>query len=172
MKEIKLTKGFTAMVDDEDYDWLCKFNWFANVQKHGVRAVKNKTESDAHTKMHRMILGITDKKILVDHKDGNTLNNQRSNLRACNAKQNACNAKSARNSTSKYLGVSLQKTVLKRKTKTFGERTYIYTAWRATIFQNYKQISLGRFKTEQEAALAYNIAAKNIHGEFANLNKI
>lgn len=173
MKEIELSKGYTTQVDDDDYEWLNKYSWYANVGSSGVRAVKNKTQKEPiYDKMHRMILGITDGNILTDHKDHNPLNNQRSNLRECNDRQNACNSKSAKNSTSKYLGVSFQKTVIKRKTKTLGTRIYKYYAWRATIFKDYKQISIGRFKTEKEAAIAYNVKAIELHGEFANINII
>ena len=172
MKEIKLTKGYIAMVDDDDFEWLNKFKWFANVQKSGdVRAVKNATKNDIHTKMHRMIMGVTNPKILIDHKDRNPLNNQRSNLRTCNDSQSACNVASARNSTSKYLGVSLQDCKQKYNTKE-GVKTSRSIAWRATIFKNYKQINIGRFKTEKEAALAYNNKAIELHGEFASLNII
>ena len=158
MKEIKLTKGYVALVADEDYELISKFKWFANVQKDGyIRAVKNKTLKCNHTKMHRMILNVINPKILIDHKDGNPLNNQRYNLRICNDSQNVCNIRSAKNSTSKYLGVSFCKSTKK---------------WRATIFKDYKQKSLGRYNTENEAALAYNEAAIKEHGEFANLNSI
>lgn len=158
MKEIQLSKGYKAIVDDQDFELLNSFNWFVNVQKDGyVRAVKNKTLKCNHTKMHRMILNITDPNILVDHKDGNPLNNQRNNLRTCNDSQSTCNVSSARGSTSKYLGVSFHKQ---------GQK------WRATIFKDYKQISLGYFETEEQAALAYNEKAKELHGEFARLNVI
>lgn len=173
MKVINLTKGYAALVDDADYELLSKFKWFANVHKSGyVCAIKNKTIDSPYIKMHRLILGVTNRSVLVDHKDGNPLNNQRSNLRLCNDSQSACNVRSAKNSTSKYLGVSRHTAILNRKTKKSGTKTYVYKAWRATIFKDYKQISIGRFKTEIEAALAYNEAAKRIHGEFARLNNI
>lgn len=173
MKEIKLTKGHVTLVDDEDFEYLNQFRWFANIQKDGrIAVVKNRSDLEPiHIKMHRLILGISDPKIKVDHRDRNPLNNQRNNIRSCNLAQNNCNATSAKNSTSKYLGVSFHKGEVKRKTRT-GLKVYNSPAWRATIFKDYKQINIGRFKTEQEAALAYNEKAKELHGEFANLNKI
>ncbi len=93
----------------------------------------------------------------IDHIDGNKLNNHISNLRAANQSENIANSKSRKNSTSKYKGVS--------KTKSGSN-------WIARIAKDGKQIWLGSFLNEKEAAKAYNEAAIKYFGEFAYLNKI
>ena len=149
MKEILLTKGKIALVDDEDYILLMKyslwqFNKGYNVNRDGVR-------------MHRLILGIINHDILTDHKDGNGLNNQRYNLRIATDSQNNRNVKSHFDSTSKYLGVSFYK---------------ITGRWVAKIRSDGYLEHLGYFKNEKDAALAYNEAAAVIHGEFAKATGI
>jgi hypothetical protein len=158
MKEIQLTKGYVALVDDEDYEWLSKYKWGVSVSKYGyIRAKKGKTKSCKYQKMHRMILGITDPTIFVDHIDRNPLNNCRSNLRIATKGQNNMNVNSRKNSTSKFVGVHWDKA---RK------------RWRAAVVNNAKSFYVGRFKNEEDAALAYNERAILLHGEFANLNQI
>lgn len=107
--------------------------------------------------MHREILGIMDSKIKVDHKDRNGLNNQRSNLRIATYSQNASNCKGRAGSSSKYKGVS-KLTTCRR--------------WVAQIWKDKKKHYLGLFKTEKDAAIAYNKEAEKLHGEFAYINKI
>lgn len=92
----------------------------------------------------------------VDHKDRDKLNDKIENLRAASLEQNSRNTTPRKNSTSKYLGVYL------------AHGKY----WNAAIRVNKKTKYLGSFKTEEEAAIAYNVAAKIYHKEFANLNVI
>lgn len=108
---------------------------------------------------HRAIMGVTDPKILVDHADGNGLNNQRSNLRICNRSQNAANHNYTKKewTTSKHFGVSWMPKAKR---------------WRAYTTKNRKQISLGLYLREEDAAKAYNEGAIKYHGEFTKLNVI
>jgi hypothetical protein len=108
--------------------------------------------------MHRLILGVSNPKILVDHEDRDTFNCQRSNLRECNRSQNCSNVHKLSGTISKYMGVSLIYPKKKR--------------WMAKIRVDEKQVYLGAFDNEKDAALAYNEAAKKYRGEFAFLNKI
>lgn len=159
MRLIPLSQGLFAQVDDADYDYLRQWKWYAQKRTNTVYA----TSHDKATVilMHRLILGLTDRYSLTDHIDHNGLNNQRSNLRAASYSQNNSNRRSQKNSLSKYLGVSLN--IQKRK-----DRVYRY--WTAHIGKNNKRIRLGYFKTEEDAARAYDEAAKVHHGEFASLN--
>jgi hypothetical protein len=152
-------------VDDEDFEYLNQFNWSANNHKHTYYAQRNKLENCKHYRiyMHREILGLTDYKIKSDHIDHNGLNNCRSNLRTATHAQNNFNRLSGKNTTSKYQGVSLKK--VKHKDK-------VYTYWRVRIYIGNKQMYIRHFNSEIDAAKQYNEWAKEVHGEFATLNKI
>jgi hypothetical protein len=158
MKEIKLTLGRVALVDDEDYDYLNQWKWCAMKRRDIYYACRSKYISEQKIYimilMHRLIMNVTDDS-QIDHIDRNGLNNQKSNLRKCTHAQNMMNRKSR--GESKYLGVSYLQTK-------YGK--YIV----AQIRINGEVKKLGLFKTEEEAAVAYNNAAKIYHGEFANLN--
>jgi hypothetical protein len=153
MKQIPLTKGQFALVDDEDYEHLNKFKWQAYFAKNinNFYAVSGKWNGKNMTnfRMHRIIMNVKNSKIFVDHKDHNTLNNQRSNLRLATPLQNQANQKSHRDSVSKYVGVRPKR-----------------NKWEANIRNTY----LGTFIDEVSAAKAYDNAAKKLYGEFANLN--
>lgn len=141
-------------VDEEDYDELIKHTW--SVSKTGNGSLYASTSINCKkVKMHRMILNVNDKKILIDHKNHDGLNNTKSNIRECTIRQNNINKRSRKNSSSKYLGVSLYK----RDNR-----------WRADVRVNGKTIWIGYFDTEELAAKAYDKAALKHHGEFANLN--
>lgn len=174
--EIKLVCGKIALIDECDLHlfegkrtWRSYFdgwNWY--VRRHSTINKKAKTFL-----LHREILCISDSKILIDHIDGNGLNNMRSNLRICTHSENRKNRHNRScTHTSKYLGVSLKTTKYKYKVKSGEERVSITKRWEARIQHNKKQISIGFFDAEIEAAIAYNIKAIEFHGEFASLNKI
>lgn len=106
--------------------------------------------------LHREIMGAADSQTKVDHADGNTLNNQRSNLRDCSSLENNWNARrKTRAGTSRYKGVC------------FDKRT---GRWTAEIRSGVRY-RLGRFLTEIDAALAYDVKARELHGEFARTNE-
>lgn len=159
MKEITLTRGMVALVDNADYEWLNQFKWHALKHRDTFYAARNcgGRKNRSYVFMHRLILKLSDSKVEVDHSDRNGLNNQRQNLREATRSQNAANAPSRKNSSSSFLGVYWDNT---RK------------MWTAGITKNYKKKFLGYFDNEIEAATAYNKAAIIIHGEFANINKI
>jgi hypothetical protein len=159
MKEIQLTQGKVTLVDDEDFEMLNSFNWYAHKHRSTFYARRNDHSNGRHknVKMHRLILGITDPNIIIDHRDTNGLNNQRSNLRVCSNSQNQANRPKRKHSVSVYKGVTTGQT--KRK-----------ETWRAQIKKGDKVIGLGSFNTQEEAAKAYDKAAIEVHGEFANLN--
>lgn len=159
MKEIKLTQGKVALVDDEDFEYLNQWKWCAHKagKKFYARRACILNKKYQEIKMHRLIMDCVegDGKI-VDHKDGDTLNNSKNNLRICSHKNNIRNMNKSTLHTSKYKGVHLRKN---------GK-------WQARITKNYKLIHIGYFKIEAEAAKAYNIMASELFGEFANLNQI
>lgn len=142
-----------CLVDDEDYTFLLGYKWWLSKNRYTYYAVCRVGKSKM--KMHRLILNCHDKDV-VDHKDGNGLNNQRINLRICTKQENNFNTKKKRkNPSSKYKGLH------------FSGGKY-----NVELRKDYKKIYIGRFDNEIAAALAYNEAATKHFGEFAFLNKI
>ena len=157
MKTINLSQGQSALVDDEDYEYLNQWKWCASNTPCGFYALRKTLGPHKFCKnvmMHRAILN-PPKNMQIDHIDHNGLNNQKSNLRICNAIQNAANRNCKRGN--RYHGVRIEH-------RTYG--TYI----KANIKMNGKLIHLGMFKTEESAARAYDTAAREYYGEFAHLN--
>lgn len=165
MKLIKLNRGFNTQVDDDDYDFLNQWKWTVAKRKSIYYAVRTEFNSGKGILMHREILGV-DKNHRVDHIDMDGLNNQRSNLRICTSSQNAMNGY-GKNGSSKYRGVSIRKRVPCKKDPLGLRKRYI-----ARIMVNRKEIFLGKFNSEKEAALAWNDAAIKYFGEFARLNNV
>jgi hypothetical protein len=158
VRYIQLTKGKIAIVDDADYDELNKFNWHyhGGYAKRTIFVSKGKSPKCAF--LHHYLLP---KKsgFEVDHRDLNTLNNQRDNLRYATKSQQMANRPRFKNGkASKYKGVYAE------KSKT--------VPWCAQIRSNGKIKYLGCFATEEAAALAYNMAAIDRFGEYARLNEI
>ena len=142
------------MVDDTDYGLLKKWKWHAMWNGNTFYAARANPDKRGSTIfMHQMILGVKG----GDHINGNGLDNQRSNLRACTVSQNGMNARPRANCISKYKGVTFKKTLKIRP-------------WQAGIVINQKRIHLGYFPSEEEAALAYNRKATELFGEFARPN--
>jgi len=158
MKKIKLTRGLEALVDDEDFEYLNQWKWYALKSNKTHYAVRNYRFNGKHSllRMHRIIMATPDN-LVIDHKDRDGLNNQKGNLRNCTIIQNAIN-KGKKKGSSIYKGVDC----------------YIdglgYYHIRSRIRVNKKQVHLGFFKNEKDAAIAYNIAAIKFHGEFAIIN--
>ncbi len=151
MKLIPLTKGMSAIVDDCDYESVIKFKWRSHSgHKDNYYAIAGK--SPTSILMHHLIIGVG----LVDHKDGNGLNNQRTNLRPASKSQNAANCGVNSKNTSGFKGVTWSKE--KRK-------------WATRIRVNLKRWHLGYFKSLHDAAKAYDRAAIKFFGEFAKTNQ-
>ncbi len=171
MKLIPLTKGQFSMVDDQDYEWLNKHKWQAFKNgKYEYYAKRSATPSEyvngkrRNIWMHRVILKLDhDNPLFGDHENMNGLDNQRHNLRPATRGQNMSNKKGC--GRSKYLGVNFN--LVKS-----GDRKKTYDKWIVRIQHNGKRIHVGRYNTEEEAALAYNKKAIELHGEFARLNVI
>ncbi|MBN1361996.1 MAG: HNH endonuclease [Sedimentisphaerales bacterium] len=153
IRYIPLTRGKFAIVAAADYEWLSQYKWLANGDEHrgfyAGRRVGNKL-----VLMHRLIMNAPEGSV-VDHKNHNSLNNRRRNLRLCTQKENSRNAVPNRRGTSRFKGVYF----LKRTGK-----------WIATINYNGKTMHLGSFDDEIEAAKAYDRKAHELFGEFAYLN--
>lgn len=159
---------YTFIVDDEDFNELSKYKWrVSSDKKYAVRRYKDAGKIyEISMSRHLMGLKFGDKRV-VDFKDRNTFNCQKSNLRICTRAQDKANRTPVENRSSKYLGVSIKQFYTKKIDGTLKE----YTVWRATISKDKKAKVIGSFRTEIEAAIAYNEAAIKLHGEFANLNK-
>lgn len=156
MKEIKLTQEKVAKVSDEDYEWLSKYTWFFDRYAYRQTSVKKKRKSH---RMHRDIaekmFGELPEGITVDHINHDKLDNRRENLRLATMAENVAN---------------LPLRIGKRFKGPSPDRRY--GGWDSFIGFRYKRINLGRFETEEEAALAYNVAAKELFGEYARLNEV
>jgi len=155
MKEIKLTRGLTAKVDDEDYDYLMQWKWFAGRTTHKFFTVARTDRTNGIQRkvtMARLIMN-TPMNMVCDHVNHDTLDNRKSNLRNCTRSQNSMNRTPI--GRSKYLGVS----------KCNKSRKYM-----AQIKVAKKTIILGLYYNQWAAAIAYDNAAKVYHKEFANLN--
>jgi hypothetical protein len=164
--EVSLSQGMVAIVDPCDIDFVAQWRWFyfsgSNRSLTGY-AVRNRRVGDPGHKgvvyMHRELMGAA-KGLVVDHINGNGLDNRRVNLRIATHRQNCRNRRGAeRNSTSEYLGVSWHKRAHK---------------WAAFICErrNRRCVStyLGVFNSEAEAARAYDAEALLRFGRFASLN--
>jgi hypothetical protein len=150
VREIPLTKGYSAIVDDEDYNLLNTHRWKANVTAFGQAYAMR-----AGLKMHRVIMNAP-KGMVVDHINGNTLDNRKENLRVCEQKFNARNrcVRKTTQKSSRFKGVHLDPSGL----------------WVSGIRVNGRKKSLGYFNKEIDAALAYNQAALEHFGEYAQIN--
>ena len=156
--EVMLNKGFVAIIDSEDLELVSCYNWNVTKQRHKHYA-HTVTEGRRILVMHRFLLR-PDRGVLVDHINGDGLDNRRANLRLANYSQNAANRGKPQcgRSTSRYKGVFFESSGTRKN------------RWRALIRVNGQRIHLGAYSEELEAAVAYDTAAKKHFGEFAKLN--
>ena len=150
MKQILLTQGKVAIVDDIDFDHLNQWRWYYGSKGYAVRGIW-KNSSMQTVFMHRDIVNAT-AKTEVDHHDTNRLNNRRANLRLATTAQNQCNRGKNSNNTSGCKGVYWNKQIKR---------------WVARIKVGYKSHYLGCFRVLEDAANKYADAAQKLHGNFA-----
>jgi hypothetical protein len=160
-KEIPLSRGLKALVDDEDYELVSRFPWRAMRASDGkFYAIGNPSIKGGVPRktvyMHRIILN-PPRGMESDHINGDRLDNRRCNLRVCTRQQNQFNRHPSRGKYSMFKGVFFYKTTGK---------------WMATITMNGKREYLGIFSSETDAAMVYNKRAIELFGEFAKLNDV
>lgn len=149
---IPLTKGLTAIVDEDDYTFLNSFKWCAS--NSGSSHYAQTRTKDGLVFMHHLVAGMA-LVGMIDHLDQNTMNNTKANLRVVTASVNQQNHKMQKNNTTGYYGVTFDK---------------VNKKYRAMIHVNSKAIPLGRHQTAIDAALDYDAAALTHFGPNARLN--
>lgn len=170
MKEIELTQGKVAIVDDEDYEWLSNYKWnlgdhnksekyiyaFTRIYveaEYGTPHYYLKKKQRKSIFMHRMIMD-TPEDLIIDHINHNTLDNRKANLRNTTYSQNMINSYRDK-PLSGYRGVTAHK-------KKYAARISI----------NGKDKRIGSYRTAKEAGKAFNKAAQKHYGKYAQLNEI
>ena len=167
MKIIEIFGGYKVQVDDEDYErvssfgvWRILINHKKNTTKYVRANFKRCSYKEAKERgirqygqvlMHRFILGVTEKGIIVDHKDGNGLNNQKENLRIATQQENIRN--SNRRINREFKGISKN-----------------WNRWQALIKLDGKNVIVGSHPEKVIAAALYDEAARKHYGEFARCN--
>jgi hypothetical protein len=151
---VPLVGGRRALVDPEDFDRVIQFAWnprrsYTNTSWYAVASVRHEP-----LQMHHLVMGVGND-ALVDHVNRNGLDNRRANLRFATSSQNAMNRKRQSNNTSGFKGVTWNK---------------LTRQWQAMIQVNHKLERIGFFDNPEDAARAYDAAARMRFGEFARLN--
>lgn len=144
MIKIPLTKGKSSFIDDEDFELIEKYKWHYSqgYAYHG------------RLSMHKLLLGVKHGK-MIDHINGNGIDNRKSNLRFCTLKENNRNRIIQINNKSGYKGVVFAK---------------IPKKWKAILRTDSKSLSLGYFNNKTDAAKCYDFHARKLFGEFAKTN--
>jgi hypothetical protein len=156
---ITLTQGQSAKVDHGDYQWLNQWTWTAqwnsDTASFYAKRYKRKSEDGkcGCVVMARALLAVA-RPFTVDHRDHDTLNNRRYNLRQCTQSQNSGNRRKSHGLSSQFKGVSWHKRIGK---------------WAASIRVHSKATHLGYFDKESDAGAAYQRSAERIFGEYAHV---
>lgn len=149
---VPLSKGYEAVIDAADAHLVQSFNWTANVNRHSVYGYcVVPGGSQKNIRLHRLIMAAPDG-VMVDHVDGDGLNNRRSNLRLASHSENGRNSRTPATNVSGFKGVSWDRSRCK---------------WQAHIRVNGKSKNLGRFDSAELAHAAYAQAASRFFGQFA-----
>jgi len=155
VREVELTQGKVALIDDEDFELVSQYNWkFSN---RGYAARNYWIDGKSKTLlMHRLIMSPPEG-VFIDHINGDTLDNRKQNLRLVRNQQNCCNQKLGLRNKSGYKGVYQSK----------GRKK-----WTASLKTKGKTYYLGDFESKHDAARMYNFWAHDMFGEYARLNVI
>ena len=156
VKELLISGTHWVRYDDDAEHLIAPHRWQARVRGKHVYAVARIEGRTVY--MHRLLTSAPSD-LVVDHIDGNALNNRRANLRVCTRMQNFQNAgrRETPGRTSRFKGAWRVKEPCRR-------------CWRSGITANRKYKNIGSYSTEEEAARAYDAEAKRLHGQFARLN--
>ena len=157
MGEVELTQNKKAIVDDKDFEWLSQWKWFYH-NGYAERSINfgkhpNGKQNIKQIKMHRLIMG--DDIPMVDHINGDGLDNRRCNLRLATSTTNQQNRRVHYNK--KFKGVNWHKRI---------------GMWQVSIRVDKQLKHIGYFDDEIMAASKYNDFAKRYFGEFARLNDV
>lgn len=157
MREIPLSQGQVAIVDDADYEWLSEYKWYATLRPYGncyaFRTIYKNGRCRSRF-MHREIMNVRRGQV-IDHANGDGLDNRRCNLRIASQSQNIAHSRMHCNNTSGYRGVSWD--AANRK-------------WHSQVTIDGRRLHLGFFTDPKEAARAYDKATLEHFGKFARLN--
>jgi hypothetical protein len=154
MKEIQLTKGQCAIIDDDDFERVSKFRWYAQWSE-GMKAYRAcRSFNGQSIYLHRFIMDAPSG-MVVDHINHDMLDNRKENLRLATHAENMRNRRATPKNTSGYKGVSWSS---------------FYKVWKVQIQKDGKSQFIGCFIDPVEAAKAYDVKAKELFGEFAFLN--
>ena len=146
---IPLSRKRIAIIDEEDYEKVSKYKWYCSSVGYA-----NHKSKGACLAMHRYILDLNDRKMTVDHINGNKLDNRRCNLRICTQRLNTKNKTKQYDNKSGYKGVYLHSS----------------KKWVTNISVDNKTVYVGIFSDIIKAAKAYDEAAVKYYGEYAKLN--
>jgi hypothetical protein len=149
--QIPLTRGAVALVDECDAEIVLRYRWHSMRRPNGILYARTDVMGKS-VLMHRIIMGCSSPNV-IDHVDGDGLNNQRANLRICTQQMNCGNARK------RVSGASIYKGIFRHRAK-----------WQASIGCDGKVVHLGTFESEMDAALAYDAAAREAFSTFAALN--